>query len=200
MIWFTSDLHLGHTNIAGPELSNWKDGYRTFKTVSAMDTELLKQLNSLVQPDDTLYFLGDFCFKGSIQGYRDRIMCKNITFIKGNHDKAKDITPVFGHCFDYIEEDIGEIKFVLCHYSMRIWNKSHKSPGSIHLYGHSHSKLEDDPWGRSMDVGVDNAYRMYGVYAPFSLDTIMKIMSTRVSKTIDHHGTSKNKKNEIREN
>lgn len=197
MIWFTSDTHFGHSNIAGPGVSNWEDGYRDFKSVSAMDVELLKQLNNSVAPDDTLYFLGDFCFKGDIRAYRDRIACKNIVFIKGNHDKKRDIALVFEHCYDYVEEDFDGTKFVMLHYAMRIWNKSHH--GSIHLYGHSHSKLEGEDWGRSMDVGVDNAYRMYGVYCPFSLDTIMKIMNARKPKVIDHHGNSKNKRGEARD-
>lgn len=199
-IWFTSDLHLGHKNIAGPEVSNWKEGYRNFKTIGEMDEELLKQLNKCVQQDDTLYFLGDFSFKGNstLSVYRDRIVCKNIIFIKGNHDKRSSVITAFGHCHDYIEEDIMGIKFCMMHYAMRIWNKSHH--GAIHLYGHSHSKLEDNPWGMSMDIGVDNAYRLYGEYRPFSLIDVMHIMDKRESKLIDHHGTAKNKKDELRIN
>lgn len=199
MVWFTSDLHLGHRNIAGVKVSNWKEGYRDFDQANQMDAELLLQLNVLVKPDDTLYFLGDFCLsksKSDIQDYRDRIVCKNIVFIKGNHDKKKDIVPVFGHCHGYVEEDIEGTKFCMLHYAMRIWNKSHH--GSIHLYGHSHSKLEDTPWGRSMDVGVDNAYRLYGAYRPFSLVEIVDIMNKRTPKLIDHHGTSQDKEGKER--
>lgn len=199
-MWFTSDLHLGHKNIVGPEISNWKEGYRNFKTVSEMDEELLKQLNANVQQDDVLYFLGDFSFKGNstLSVYRDRIVCKNIVFIKGNHDKRSSVITAFGHCHDYIEEDIMGIKFCMMHYAMRIWNKSHH--GAIHLYGHSHSKLEDNPWGMSMDVGVDNAYRLYGEYRPFSLVDVMDIMDKREAKLIDHHGRAKDKKDELRTN
>lgn len=188
-IWFTSDLHFGHTNITGPTLSKWKGGYRTFSSVHEMDTELLKQLNDRVQQDDRLYFLGDFSFKGSnnIKHYRDRIVCKDIRFVKGNHDKRGQIVDVFGHCYDYLEEDvIVGVKFCMMHYSMRIWNKSHHGK-SIHLYGHSHSNLEGIEWGKSMDVGVDNAYRLFGEYKPFSLDEVMKIMDKREVKTVDHH-------------
>lgn len=200
MIWFTSDLHLGHKNIVGPEVSNWKEGYRTFKTISEMDEELLKQLNVNVQQDDVLYFLGDFSFKGNstLGVYRDRIICKNIVFIKGNHDKRSSVVTAFGHCHDYIEEDINGVKFCMMHYAMRIWNKSHH--GAIHLYGHSHSKLEDSPWGRSMDVGVDNAYRLYGEYRPFSLSDVIDVMDKREAKLVDHHGTGKNKENKLRIN
>lgn len=198
-IWFTSDLHLGHRNIAGPKVTNWKDGYRDFEQANQMDAKLLETLNSLVEEHDVLYFLGDFSFskeKQGIQQYRDRIVCKDVRFIKGNHDKRKEIVNVFGHCHDYLEEDFCGVKFCMFHYAQRIWNKSHH--GAIHLYGHSHSKLEDQPWGRSMDVGIDNAFLLTGEYRPFSLEEILKIMEKREPKLVDHHGTSKNTKDEIR--
>lgn len=192
-IWFTSDLHLGHPNITGPEVSKWKDGFRTFKSVPEMDTELLRQLNSRVAQDDILYFLGDFTFKGStsIKSYRNLITCQDIRFVKGNHDKRRDIVSVFGHCYDYIEEDLLGIRFCMMHYAMRVWNKSHR--GSLHLYGHSHANLEDAPYGRSMDVGVDAAYKRYGEYRPFSLKEVVDILAKRPLVLIDHHGTSKDK-------
>lgn len=40
---------------------------------------------------------------------------------------------------------------VLCHYGMRVWDRSHYN--SWHLYGHSHGALPSQ--GMSMDVGVD---------------------------------------------
>lgn len=205
MIWFTSDLHLGHRNIAGEKVSNWKDGYRDFDQANQMDNQLLLELNTLVAVDDTLYFLGDFCLskgRSDIQNYRDRIVCKNIVFLLGNHDKSKNIIPIFGdiNVHNYLEVEIDGIKYCLMHYAMRIWNKAHKTPGSIHLYGHSHSKLEDTPWGRSMDVGVDNAHRLFGEYRPFSLVEIVDIMSKRTPKLIDHHGTSEDKQGKERIN
>ena len=58
---------------------------------------------------------------------------------------------------------------VLCHYSMRKWNKSHY--GSWHLYGHSHGNLP--PLGLSFDVGVDT-----NDYYPYSLDDVSNKMKT----------------------
>lgn len=163
-----------------------------------MDAKLLGNLNDLVGPKDTLYFLGDFCLskdRRDIQAYRNRIMCEDIIFLLGNHDKRKDIIPVFGdtNVHYYLEAEFADIRFVMLHYAMRIWNKSHKPPGSIHLYGHSHAKIEDQPWGRSMDVGIDNAYRLFGEYRPFSLAEIMSIMKKREMKFIDHHGQAEDK-------
>lgn len=40
---------------------------------------------------------------------------------------------------------------------------------------------------RSMDVGVDNAYRVFGEYRPLSLDEIGEYFSSRPGYSIDHH-------------
>jgi calcineurin-like phosphoesterase family protein len=50
---------------------------------------------------------------------------------------------------EHSDLDYGVI--ALCHYQMRVWDRSHY--GSIHLYGHSHGQSESE--GKSMDVGVD---------------------------------------------
>ena len=44
-IWFTSDTHANHAGITGPELSKWKSGYRTFKTVQQMNECLIETNN-----------------------------------------------------------------------------------------------------------------------------------------------------------
>jgi calcineurin-like phosphoesterase family protein len=78
----------------------------------------------------------------------------------------------------------------LSHYAHRVWNGSHK--GVIHLYGHSHASLEDKPYGKSMDVGVDAAYRLFGEYRPFHIDEIKSIMSQREISFPDHHDSNTN--------
>lgn len=194
MIWFTSDLHLGHRNIAGPKVSNWKDGYRDFDQANQMDAKLIGNINDLVQPEDTLYFLGDFCLskdKKDIRAYRDRIACQDIEFIFGNHDKPKEIRAVFPKAEWYMEIEENNTRICMFHYAARVWNKSHR--GSIFLYGHSHSNLEYEEWGRSIDVGIDNAYRLFGEYRPFALAEIYSIMSKRQPKYIDHHGQAEDK-------
>jgi len=49
---------------------------------------------------------------------------------------------------------VGKQGIVLCHYEMRVWPHSGRSPWQ--LYGHSHGNLPDDPFSLSMDVGVDS--------------------------------------------
>ncbi len=54
-----------------------------------MDDTIINGVNSTCQQNDTLYFLGDFAFvnsKEKMQNLRNRIVCKNIIFLEGNHD------------------------------------------------------------------------------------------------------------------
>lgn len=191
--WITSDLHLGHANIAGPKISNWKDGYRNFDSVAQMDALIIDNLNKYVAQDDTLWFLGDFCFGGHYRtpDYRRRINCGTIHLFKGNHDTNIDKYRDF---FSSMQEaglrwltDTKDQKhpFFFSHYAHRVWEGSHK--GYFHAYGHSHSSLEHSPYGRSMDFGIDNAYKVLGEYRPFSVDEAVHILQKRKVEIPDHH-------------
>ncbi len=197
-IWFTSDTHFGHTNITGPKISNWSSGYRNFDSVYEMNMSLIEGINKYVKEDDILYHLGDWSFGGvqNILQFRNYIVCKNIHLILGNHDQHiidkeiihQDISfnpiELFTSVQDVLTLDIGKTKLFLSHYSHRVWLGSHK--GVIHLYGHSHGSIPD--FGRSMDVGVDVAFKKFGEYRPFNIGDITNIMSKRSIEKIDHHG------------
>ena len=97
-IYFTSDWHLNHFNII-------KYTSRPFKTLEEMNTLIIKNFNERVKEDDMVFFLGDFIFRsgsGRGEGEKDkpeyflnRLTCKNIVFIAGNHDKNNSLkTPV----------------------------------------------------------------------------------------------------------
>jgi calcineurin-like phosphoesterase family protein len=89
MYFFLSDTHFGHENII-------KYCNRPFTNVKEMDETIIKNINDRVAETDTLFFLGDFCMKRSSEAssapqnafdyYRNQIKCKNIIFIRGNHD------------------------------------------------------------------------------------------------------------------
>lgn len=197
-IWFTSDTHFGHTNIAGPKISNWSSGYRDFNSVHEMNMALVNGINKYVKEDDILYHLGDWSFGGvhNIFQFRNLIICKNVHLILGNHDQHivdKEIkyhdtsfNPIelFSSVQDVLTLNIGKTRLFLSHYSHRVWLGSHK--GVIHLYGHSHGSIPD--YGKSMDVGVDVAFNKFGEYRPFNIGDITNIMSKRDIEKIDHHG------------
>lgn len=82
MMWFTADLHLGDTNIL-------HDMDRPFGSVEEMNRKVIDVINECVTADDRLYILGDFTYRLPLADavhLRERIECKNVTLIRGNHD------------------------------------------------------------------------------------------------------------------
>lgn len=191
--FFTSDTHFGHANIIRyskrPWLKpgdvdsrgDWISRQVAAERTVAMDKEMIERWNSVVSPGDYVYHLGDFCF-GNFNSYFHRLNGL-ITFIEGNHDKeARANKDRFHSYHKLLETDIHGQRIVLCHYAMRVWNKSHH--GAWHLYGHSHGSLPDDPNSRSFDVGVD-CHDFY----PLTFEQVEAIMAKKTFKPIDHHGT-----------
>jgi len=163
--WFTADFHLGHANII-------RYCGRPFATVDEMDQAILERLNASVKPNDSLYFLGDFCMASHarVVAYRRRIRCKKIFAVPGNHDKeARKLKEEFSWLDNLAEVSIRGQLIVLCHYALRVWNRSNR--GSWHLYGHSHGRLPQVANALSMDVGVDS----HGL-RPWHFDEIADIM------------------------
>jgi len=88
--FFTSDTHYGHWRIC--QYCN-----RPFSSLEEMDRTIIRKFNERVKEDDICFMLGDFCFKRSSEAkeseknafeyYRNQLNCKNIIFIKGNHDR-----------------------------------------------------------------------------------------------------------------
>ncbi len=211
-IWFTSDTHYYHKNIAGPKVSIWKTGYRDFEDEKEMSSQIVKTFNKYVKSDDIVYHLGDWSFGGveSIWNFRKQLECKNIHLITGNHDehiiknklllnsfnaydecpyKAKELFSSVQP--DLILADITEDKvhtFHLNHYAKRVWYNSNK--GGIHLFGHSHGSMP--MYGKSMDVGIDVSYKMFGEYRPFHIEEIITIMKDREIEYPDHHSSETN--------
>ncbi len=167
--WFTADPHFGHANII-------KYCKRPFAHVGEMDTVLTAEWNRVVQPNDTIYILGDMTFMRPDDAIAQikRLNGKKI-LISGNHDAYSLKDARFRGCFEFTTPAL-EAKFddpeckggsrpdTMYHYCQRVWNKRHH--GAFHAYGHSHATL---PRFRScLDVGVDSAAKLLGAYRPFS--------------------------------
>lgn len=151
-VWFTADTHFNHANII-------KYCKRPFSSSQEMDEALIANWNSRVKDNDTVYFLGDFCFaKGSqadrieiVKKYLNRLNGK-IHMVRGNHDKSTDL--LAGFFVSYKDVNLIHINgqsVYLSHFAHRVWPGSHK--GTLHAFGHSHSVLP--AWKNSLDVGVD---------------------------------------------
>lgn len=176
MIYFTADCHFGHNRII-------EYCERPFSNVHIMDQVIFDRINEVVGVDDTLYILGDFCFRGKKPiEYRSRIVCQDVHVCLGNHDKRNDYKDDL-QGFSSVQE-VKEIiycnqRIFLSHYAHRTWPASHK--GSFHCYGHTHSKLDGEDKRSSrktLDVGVDNAVNYNKPFGqPFSFKEIQHIMN-----------------------
>lgn len=160
-----------------------------------MNAALIDNINAVVGENDTLWHLGDWCFAGKhdyyqkSRAYRDRITCRNVNIVWGNHDH-RSIRDLFSQSHELYHLHHNGQLIVLCHYAMAVWDGSHRA--SWQLYGHSHAGAE--PWmdtnmpgRRSFDVGVDNAAKVLGDYRPWSFDEIKRIMDSRDGFSMDHH-------------
>ena len=156
-----------------------------------MDHVILDNINKVVGQDDTLYILGDFCFRGKKPiEYRSRVFCQDVHLILGNHDKRTDFisnNTVDMSGFSSIQE-VKEIiycnqRIYLSHYPHRSWPASHKS--SWMLYGHVHGRLnrEDIASGSlTLDVGVDNKRDGVEFGTPWSFKDVQQQFLARTKK------------------
>lgn len=180
--YFTSDQHYWHQRIC-------EFAKRPYANVEEMNEALVENHNSVVKPEDQVYFLGDFCFGkvSQIENILRRLNGSQKYIVMGNHDgnlrsDKKLIDKYFVWARDYAEIEIEEQKIVLCHYAFRVWRGSHQGTWSIH--GHSHGNLYSDPNLLQIDAGVDPQK-----YFPISFEEVKKFMATRTWKAVDHHGT-----------
>ena len=197
-IFITSDTHYGHKNIVRGT-TNWRtqdgevpvESTRDFQTIEQMNWRMIDGINNFISQDDTLIMLGDVSFGGfeNIDIFLDRLICKNIHLIVGNHDhhienNREDIQNRFLSVNHYLEVKINDRSFVLCHYPLQSWNGLNK--GVIHLHGHVHlSPNKKFGNGKRMDVGVDG-----NGMDPYNINDIIKMMDKRsVGSDMlgDHH-------------
>jgi calcineurin-like phosphoesterase family protein len=184
--WFSSDLHIAHTNVI--HLSK-----RPFKNVEEMEQTIIANFNKLVKPDDVLYLLGDVSLgkKDSWIRFLDSLVCKNVILVVGNHDKWASIPKdmVLG-VFEVVRIRMHRKTFLLSHYPYRcsIWRvlrkrlhpstlskKRPKDTGLWLLHGHDHRATQlVDYHPRMFSVGVDA-----NNFKPISIDEIISIIQKK---------------------
>jgi calcineurin-like phosphoesterase family protein len=171
--FFTSDLHIGHTNII--EFSN-----RPFLSVEEMNLGLLNRWNEVVSDQDTVIIVGDLAM-GKLDESLAYVEFLNghKHLVPGNHDRmfgcwgekyAKmaqryydaGIEMIFGDHFTLVCDADGR-SFDVCHFPFkgesreqhedRYQNERPKDHGQRLLHGHTHGVWRKS--GRMVDVGVD---------------------------------------------
>ncbi len=198
-VFVTSDTHYGHKNICRgvtawrlPDGSIPIDQTRDFETMDEMNDAIINNINSVVGQDDVLIHLGDWSFGGfeNIKKFRDRIVCKEIHLILGNHDhhienNREGCQELFSSVNHYTKLMYKYDTIVLMHYPIDSWDGLNK--GHIHLHGHCHLPQQKVfGKGRRMDVGIDG--NMF--FMPYSLDNVVKILKMRDIRSNmddDHH-------------
>jgi calcineurin-like phosphoesterase family protein len=203
-VFFMSDPHFSHKNIcsATTTWTNAEDVTRKFDSLEQMNDTIVNNINLLVGQDDILICLGDWSFNGidNVRIFRERIICKTIYIIPGNHDhhivQNKDnVQDLFTDFWDDItflsikhrigDKVINNYNFVLSHYPLASWPQM--NDGWYHLHGHVHLKEEHKlGQGRSLDVGMDG-----NKYFPYELKDIHKLLCDQPIKSLslptDHH-------------
>ena len=190
MKYFTSDYHFNHANVI-------KYCNRPFNSVEDMNGALLHAWNSVVKPEDTVYFLGDFCFNSDKALEWLRKLNGTIIFISGNHDKTfvfKNKSKHIKWIELYKKAGCSEIhqqleltlkngaKVLLNHFpylqkneqvggDIRYLEYRPINKGMTLLHGHSHCHYVKNK--NMIDVGIDHSFKLY------SEDEIIEIINSK---------------------
>lgn len=180
MIYLTSDLHFAHNRsfIYEP---------RGFKDIWEMNNEIVKNWNSIVKWDDTIYVLGDLMLNDNEEGM---ILFNNLNgkkkIILGNHDTNARIelyktlynTEVIGYA-DRL--DYKGYHFYLSHYPTLTSNLDGDKPLKariINLCGHCHTKDKWENWGGGcyhIELDCHNN-------TPVSIEQVVEDIKNKVNK------------------
>lgn len=179
-IWLAADHHFGHTKIVTDY------GRNQFQTIEEHDEYIIKQHNSVVRPNDTVYFLGDV-FLGNREYAKMCLsrMSGNKILIIGNHDRwsinaYKELgfeTVIRGVC--YIPETNGKV--IVSHIPVR---EAYCNPYIINIHGHLHHTVLDE--GRYHNYYCVSMEQIN--YTPVNLDSFIGVYSqlpSRYSKVND---------------
>lgn len=169
MIYFTSDLHLGHQKVIPKR-------HRPYETADEMTRDIADKYNSVVGENDTVYILGDLCGDLSPQQANELIASLHGRkhLLIGNHDPAYDPS-LFEEMRDFLLTEINGRYFAMMHYPLLAWPKIKK--GCIQVHGHLHSSMDYNLKNREdgilrYDVGVEA-----NGFVPVSIDRIIDFFS-----------------------
>lgn len=153
--WVISDTHFSHRLMAS---------VRGFATTEEMDEEMITKWNSVVQPYDRVYHLGDFAINRKAIKIA-ALLNGNIVLIKGNHDifKLSDYADYFDDIRAY--KVLSDANVILSHIPIHpdqlIWGP--KGRYSVNIHGHTHEFELSDP--RYVNACVEHTE-----FAPVLLD------------------------------
>ena len=161
-IWFVGDLHFSHQSIlyfhpkrraeVGITLEELQEDKAL--AIARHDEWLINRWNEIVSREDTIYFLGDFCFANKVN--TEKILQKlkgKKHLILGNHDKSLNGLDRYFESVSQIKEakfTNNQFKFIdpketfcieMCHYPLLTWNR--RPHGTVMVHGHAHGMADD---------------------------------------------------------
>ena len=135
MNYYISDYHLGFERV------HIIDKF-TFNNPEERLNTLIRNWNSCVKQEDTVYILGDLIWNSDYEDIGVSFLSQTHGkkyLITGNHDqidkcnKLKQELVGYSNFLEVTDEDI---PLILCHYPMMFY--PHQSKGAIMLFGHLH--------------------------------------------------------------
>ncbi len=170
MILYTSDMHFGHASVI-------KFDNRPFKDADEMDHVMIELWNGRVQPDDTVYIVGDICHRSKHPAEWYLRQLKGHKFlIEGNHDqpvlKDKAAMQYLEGVDKMMDIKDGDKHICLCHYPITEWNSYYH--GSWHIYGHIHNRKDETYEIMKKKDHALNAGCMINNYMPVSFDELIR--------------------------
>lgn len=182
-VFYTSDLHFGHTNVI-------KFDGRPFKDVQEMEESLISNWNNVVSKQDITYILGDFCWSKDPKEWirlLDNLSGSKV-LIRGNHSLSSysaELKRRFADIKDYKEITDDGRHVIMCHYPILLYKGAY-NPNCYMLCGHVHKTRENDflnKWKAELRDTCcnpgDNCGNIYNVgcmlhgYTPRTLDEII---------------------------
>lgn len=181
-IWITSDWHFCHSKdfIYKP---------RGFSSFEEMNAAIIERHNTVVQPEDEVYCLGDCMLENNEKGLECiKALNGKIHIIRGNHD-SNTRAELYKSCNNVVEVcdgkylKAGKQSFFLSHFPSITTNSDTDKPLSrrmINLCGHSHTsnKFLDFEKGLIYHCEVD-AHNC----TPINIENILNDIKTNIEVT-----------------
>ena len=95
--------------------------------------------------------------------------------IGGEYPDYVEAKTLFASVYEYLDVEIDNVLVPLIHYPMENWND--RFGKAYHLHGHTHGMLPVKEF--RLDVGMDNAFILFGEYRPFSWEEIKTILNDK---------------------
>lgn len=176
--WFTSDLHFSHRNVI-----EYCD--RPYQNIQEMDEALIKQWNSQVNPEDEVWFLGDFginkrkCLDqellSKLNGKKYIIIGNHDSFFVRGHENPVKFEESYrqkfldagweGAYLEHVMDLSNHITVIMTHLPPDNSNdnryshfKIYNEPDFIHLHGHLHGHYRKK--GNMIDVAFDGDLKL----------------------------------------